>query len=82
MFSWSGSAALGGILVSFDGLLFNFSVTATMQFLATIPVIALMLAIPVDNLHDNDSEQESSNNDDPRQTTTILGQQGNTGSNP
>lgn len=45
MFSWSGSAALGGFLVSFDGLLFNFSVTATLQFLATIPIIALMTTI-------------------------------------
>ncbi|CAB9528107.1 major Facilitator Superfamily MFS [Seminavis robusta] len=48
MFSWSGSAAFGGFLVSLHGLLFNFCVTATMQFLATLPVIALALTVNVD----------------------------------
>ena len=48
MFSWAGSAALGGYLVSWNGLLFNFSVTAAMQFLGTIPVILLMYVTNVD----------------------------------
>lgn len=51
MFSWSGSAALGGFLVSWNGLLFNFSITAMMQFLGTIPVIVLMWAANVDENH-------------------------------
>jgi len=44
MFSWSGSAALGGILVGWDGLLFNFSITATLQFIATLPLLAIVLS--------------------------------------
>jgi MFS family permease len=43
MFSWSGSAFLGGILVNVNGLLFNFSITAALQFLSTIPIVFLML---------------------------------------
>jgi MFS family permease len=42
-FSWSGSAFLGGVLVQVDGLLFNFIITATLQFLATIPIVLLIL---------------------------------------
>eukprot|EP00542_Grammatophora_oceanica_P004886 CAMPEP_0194056560 /NCGR_PEP_ID=MMETSP0009_2-20130614/60545_1 /TAXON_ID=210454 /ORGANISM="Grammatophora oceanica, Strain CCMP 410" /LENGTH=290 /DNA_ID=CAMNT_0038705973 /DNA_START=1 /DNA_END=873 /DNA_ORIENTATION=- len=41
MFSWSGSAAFGGILVGWKGLVFNFCVTATMQWIGTFPLIAL-----------------------------------------
>ena len=41
MFSWSGSAALGGFLVAYEGILFNFCVTAFLQLLATIPVVIL-----------------------------------------
>lgn len=41
MFSWSGSAALGGILVDSNGILFNFCVTASLQFLATLPLFLL-----------------------------------------
>lgn len=41
MFSWSGSAALGGFLVSAEGIEFNFYVTAGLQFLATIPLLFL-----------------------------------------
>ena len=83
MFSWSGSAALGGILVSFDGLLFNFSVTATMQFMATMPVIALMVAAPVDRLgsdrNDGDEGPEAASllEDSPR-ATPALGQDDDT----
>ncbi|KAL3920540.1 MAG: hypothetical protein SGARI_006917 [Bacillariaceae sp.] len=45
MFSWSGSAFLGGMLVKLNGLLFNFSVTAILQVLATIPILVLMTTI-------------------------------------
>lgn len=41
MFSWSGSAFLGGILVQHFGILFNFSATAGLQFLATLPLLLL-----------------------------------------
>lgn len=86
MFSWSGSAAIGGILVSFDGLLFNFSVTATMQFLATIPVIALMMAIKVDGPGLNSGVHSASRgaaNHDGRceQSTSSVGEENNTRSN-
>jgi len=48
MFSWSGSAAIGGLLVNWHGLLFNFSVTAALQLVATLPVIALMWTCKLD----------------------------------
>jgi predicted MFS family arabinose efflux permease len=41
MFSWSGSAALGGILVDHRGIVFNFCVTACLQILATTPILML-----------------------------------------
>ena len=41
MFSWSGSAALGGVLVKEEGILFNFCITSALQLVATIPLIAL-----------------------------------------
>mmetsp|Transcript_1736 Transcript_1736/g.2403 ORF Transcript_1736/g.2403 Transcript_1736/m.2403 type:complete len:576 (-) Transcript_1736:146-1873(-) len=41
MVSWSGSAALGGALVKFEGILFNFWCTMGMQLLATIPLVLL-----------------------------------------
>jgi len=41
MFSWSGSAALGGILVEYKGLVFNFLITASLQFIATMPFLLL-----------------------------------------
>jgi len=40
-FSWSGSAAIGGLLVESYSLIFNFYVTATMQFVATLPLFLL-----------------------------------------
>ena len=46
MFSWSGSAALGGFLVAYQGIIFNFCVTAFLQLLATIPLVILF---PNDN---------------------------------
>ena len=42
MFSWSGSAALGGLLVGYEGIVFNFCVTACFQLLATLPLAALI----------------------------------------
>jgi MFS family permease len=59
MFSWSGSAAFGGFLVSFDGLLFNFSVTAALQFLATIPVLILMSTVDVEGTGQNTQRDAS-----------------------
>lgn len=44
MFSWSGSAALGGILVDYHGILFNFCITATLQLVATLPHVFLARA--------------------------------------
>jgi MFS family permease len=41
MFSWSGSAALGGVLVGAVGLLPLFAVTAFVQFLSTLALVAL-----------------------------------------
>ena len=41
MFSWSGSAALGGVLVGICGLLPVFGVTAFLQFVATWPLMML-----------------------------------------
>jgi len=41
MFSWSGSAALGGLLVGYKGIIFNFLVTGSIQFLATFPLVLL-----------------------------------------
>lgn len=41
MFSWSGSAVLGGFLVGYRGIIFNFCITATFQFIATFPTLLL-----------------------------------------
>ena len=41
MFSWSGSAALGGVLVGYTGLVPLFCITASIQLLATFPLIFL-----------------------------------------
>ncbi|GMH71916.1 hypothetical protein TrST_g1492 [Triparma strigata] len=41
MFSWSGSAALGGVLVERIGIINNFIVTGSLQFVATIPLLFL-----------------------------------------
>jgi len=42
VFNWSGSAALGGILVSMDGIIFNFFATAAFQLVATLPLAVLI----------------------------------------
>lgn len=39
MFSWSGSAVIGGILVNWNGILFNFTCTAWFQLISTIPLV-------------------------------------------
>ena len=41
MFSWSGSAALGGYLVGMIGMVPLFCTTAVIQFLATFPLVIL-----------------------------------------
>ncbi|KAL7578398.1 hypothetical protein ACA910_012796 [Epithemia clementina (nom. ined.)] len=41
MFSWSGSAALGGVVVGIIGIMPLFAATATMQLIGTIPLIFL-----------------------------------------
>ena len=41
MFSWSGSAFLGGLLVGYKGIIFNFLVTGSIQLLATLPLVLL-----------------------------------------
>ena len=41
MFSWSGSAALGGYLVGYIGMIPLFCTTAAIQFLATMPLVVL-----------------------------------------
>ena len=43
MFSWSGSAALGGYLVGVIGMVPLFCTTAGIQFLASFPLLALSL---------------------------------------
>lgn len=45
MFSWSGSAAIGGILVDYHGILFNFCITAALQLVATIPHLLLATSV-------------------------------------
>ena len=52
MFSWSGSAFVGGMLVGFEGLIFNFCITASIQLLATVP---LMVLFPTDALEEGSS---------------------------
>lgn len=51
MFSWSGSAALGGFLVQYDGILFNFWITAGLQFLATFPLLILSFNVAPSNIN-------------------------------
>ena len=46
MCGWAGSAALGGFLVDWCGIEFNFYLTAGCQFLATIPIVCLLGRVP------------------------------------
>jgi MFS family permease len=41
-FGWAGSAVLGGFLVSWQGIEFNFYLTASLQILATIPFMVVL----------------------------------------
>jgi len=41
MFSWSGSAFVGGYLVDWEGIVFNFCCTAALQVVATMPLVYL-----------------------------------------
>jgi len=68
MVSWSGSAALGGILVESKGILFNFCFTAFLQFLATGPLLLLSF---FDERHSSDLQDEIDDEDE-NETRTIL----------
>ena len=48
MFSWSGSAALGGLLVDLVGILPLFAIMASLQFVGTGPLICLFPHDPVE----------------------------------
>eukprot|EP00978_Attheya_sp_CCMP212_P002231 scaffold4582_cov56-Attheya_sp.AAC.5 len=63
MFSWSGSAALGGILVGMEGILFNFCITGSLQVLATVPLLFLFCRVP--------SEQSIQRQKEERDNTTV-----------
>ena len=41
-FSWSGTAAIGGFLVAKFGIIPLFGTTAVVQFIATLPIVALL----------------------------------------
>ena len=49
MFSWAGSAAIGGFMVDIEGILFNFQVTALFQLLATIPLMLVFKRVRREN---------------------------------
>jgi len=78
MVSWSGSAALGGILVESKGILFNFCFTAFLQFLATGPLLLLSFfdeRQPAEQSeigrHSSDLQDEIADEDE-NETRTIL----------
>lgn len=48
MFSWSGSAFLGGILVGEEGIIFNFICTSVLQVFATLPLLYLCRKVPAE----------------------------------
>jgi len=78
MVSWSGSAALGGIMVQTEGILFNFCFTAFLQFLATGPLILLSF---YDNRYNNADENGNEDvNERPR--TLSLNDEVNDGGEP
>lgn len=49
MFGWAGSAAFGGYLVDWEGIIFNFYATMILQLVATIPFFFLIGKIPKEN---------------------------------
>ena len=67
MVSWSGSAALGGILVESHGILFNFCFTAGLQLIATGPLFFLSFF---------DQKEDDEEEDDDTRTATTLNQTG------
>jgi MFS family permease/GNAT superfamily N-acetyltransferase len=58
MFSWSGSAALGGYLVGWFGMMPLFCMTAGIQLLATLPLVLLSLEEKLEGIP---HEEESGN---------------------
>ena len=48
MFSWSGSAFLGGILVGEEGIIFNFTLTCCMQAIAILPLLYISRMVPAE----------------------------------
>jgi predicted MFS family arabinose efflux permease len=67
MFSWSGSAALGGVLVGTVGLIPLFLVTASVQWTATLALVALFGHDTIevtDDDDDDDAESSFSEEDD------------------
>jgi MFS family permease len=57
-FSWSGSAALGGILVDYRGIVWNFCITACLQFIATMPFLILSVFGKADRNAEQDDEED------------------------
>ena len=78
MVSWSGSAALGGLLVESRGILFNFCFTAFLQFLATGPLLLLSFfddrktSNDDDNDNDNDNDDNNGIEDEDEPRTTLA----------
>jgi MFS family permease len=70
MFSWSGSAALGGILVDYRGIVFNFCVTACLQFVATMPFLVLSLFRKTES-GDQENEEDNEGAGRPRAGNTT-----------
>ena len=48
MFSWSGSAFLGGILVGEEGIIFNFTLTCCMQAIAVLQLLYISRMVPAE----------------------------------
>ncbi|CAB9528108.1 major Facilitator Superfamily MFS [Seminavis robusta] len=74
MFSWSGSSFLGGFLVSLLGLLPTFCITASIQLMATLPVIALARAVNVGqdgNVSDDSTASSSSSSEEEQGESTV-----------
>lgn len=74
MFGWSGSAVLGGFLVGSKGLLFNFIVTASIQFLATLPILALISRDEIEGMtvqHVTNSQQSATDDDSDSMASNV-----------
>lgn len=64
MFSWSGSAFLGGVLIAWIGIFPLFVVTASVQFCATLPLICLF-GRDYESRNDEDDSFHSTEEGDP-----------------